>query len=216
MSDYQQARRTYYRLRCEQTRESLHKNDFEAFVVENRAEAADQVLELIEPEATVGVPGSVTIRELGLLEALEDRGNQVVHHWLAGISDEERRELRIQQLNSDVLLTGTNALTLHGQLVNIDGTGNRVASMVFGPRKVIVVAGANKLCDDLDGAVQRVKRVAAPINALRLGLDTPCARTGYCVDCTAAQTICAITVIIDKRPSQTEFAVVLVPEELGY
>jgi len=216
MTDYQEARRTYYRLRCNHTAKALEKNGFEAYTTASVKEAAAKVLELISPDETVGVPGTVTIRELGLIEALRDRGNEVVHHWLPGISDEERRELRIRQLNSDVLLTSSNAVTLDGQLVNIDGTGNRVASMVFGPRRVIVVVGANKLCQDTEEAVQRVKRVAAPINALRLGLDAPCAKTGYCVDCVSPNTICGITVIMDRRPSQTEVTVILVPEELGY
>ncbi|MFW5896868.1 MAG: LUD domain-containing protein, partial [Bacillota bacterium] len=97
-----------------------------------------------------------------------------------------------------------------------DGTGNRVASMVYGPDKVVVIAGANKIADDLDEALKRSRRVAAPINALRLNLDTPCAETGYCVDCESPNTICAVTVVMEKRPSETEVIVVLVPEDLGY
>lgn len=216
MQDYHEARTVYYRLRCEKTAESLRRRGFDAVVVRDREEAVTRVMDEVGPEDVVGVPGTVSVRELDLLTRLEERGNRVVQHWVSGVSPEELRSLRVQQMNSDVLLTGTNALTLDGQLVNIDGTGNRVASMVFGPRKVVIVAGANKIVDDLEEAVHRVKRIAAPINAVRLGTRSPCATTGYCVDCESANTICAVTVVIDRRPSQTEMTVVLVPEDLGY
>lgn len=216
MQDYQEARKAYYRLRCEKTAQSLCENRFDAVVVANREEAVSRVLDLVGPDDVVGVPGTVTIRELDLMNRLEQRGNTVVQHWVSGVSSEELRSLRVQQMNSDVLLTGTNAITLDGQLVNIDGTGNRVASMVFGPRKVVIVAGANKIADNLEEALHRAKRIAAPINALRLGTKSPCAKTGYCVDCKSPSTICAVTVVMDRRPSQTEVTVVLIPEDLGY
>ncbi|MFO7942068.1 MAG: lactate utilization protein [Bacillota bacterium] len=216
MPDYDSARKSYYRMRCEKVAEGLKKRDFEAIVAEDMEEASARILEMIDVEDTVGIPGSVSVRELGLVEALSERGNGVVQHWVSGRSREEMRSLRLAELNSDVLLSGTNAITLDGKLVNIDGTGNRVASMVYGPDKVIVIAGANKIADDLDEALKRSRRVAAPINALRLDLDTPCAKTGYCVDCESPKTICAITVIMEKRPSETEMIVVLVPEDLGY
>ncbi|MFP4200217.1 MAG: lactate utilization protein [Clostridia bacterium] len=216
MSGYDSARKDYYRLRCEKVARELERRDFEAIVVKDTEEAASRILDLIDVGDTVGIPGSVSVRELRLVEALSERGNAVVEHWVSGKSREELRSLRLAELNSDVLLTGTNAITLDGKLVNIDGTGNRVASMVYGPDKVVVIAGANKIADDLDEALKRSRRVAAPINALRLNLDTPCAETGYCVDCESPKTICAVTVVMEKRPSETEVIVVLVPEDLGY
>ncbi len=216
MSEYQEARDTYYRLRCEKTARSLRDNGFDAVVVSDREEAAETVMGLIGPGDTVGVPGTVTIRELNLLERLSERGNHVVQHWVTGKSGDEMRRLRLEQMNSDVLLTSTNAVTLDGKLINIDGTGNRVASMVFGPKKVIIVAGANKIAHDLEEGITRSRRVAGPINALRLGGDRPCAKTGYCTDCGPSTTICAITVIMERKPGNTEVTVVLVPEDLGY
>ncbi len=216
MPDYQEARREYYRLRCEATAAALTENGFAAVCASDREDAQRRIMEMIDAEDTVGVPGTVTVRELGLMESLEERGNGVVQHWVADASAEEMRELRLQQLTSDVLLTGTNAVTLDGQLVNIDGTGNRVAAMTFGPERVIVVAGANKIADDLQEGVDRVKRIAAPINAIRLDTRSPCARTGYCVECAAPETICGITVIMDRKPGDTDVTVVLIPEELGY
>ncbi len=214
-TDYQQARKEFYRLRCEKAAESLAENGFEAQVATDTQDAVRIVLGFISSEDVVGLPGTVTARELGLPGALREQGNEVVEHWVEGTS-EEIRQLRLRQLNSDVLVTGTNAVTLDGKLVNIDGTGNRVAAMIFGPPRVVVVAGANKICHDTDEALARTKRIAGPINALRLQTASPCAKTGYCVDCDSPTSICRITTILDKQPGQTELLVVLVPEQLGY
>ncbi len=216
MSDYQQARREFYRLRCEATAAALVDKGFEAITAADREDAAQRIMDMIDPDETVGIPGTVTVRELGLMQSLQERGNPVVQHWVTDAEPAEIRELRLKQLTSDVLLTGTNAVTLDGRLVNIDGTGNRVAAMVFGPDRVIVVTGANKIVDDLQEGVDRVKRIAAPINAIRLDTRSPCARTGYCVDCEAGETICGVTVVMDRKPGGTDVTVVLVPEELGY
>jgi len=216
MADFQAAKRRFYELRCQKAAEGLERRGFQTVVVESREAAVQQILELVPPEATVGVPGSVTIRELELLPRLEQRGNPVIQHWIPGLPKEEGRRLRREELLADVLLTSTNALTLDGQLVNIDGGGNRVAAMIFGPDKVILVVGANKICDDLEAALFRAKKIAAPINALRLNTATPCAKTGYCVDCQTPNSICAVTVIMDKKPGLADITVILVPEELGY
>jgi len=214
-TDYQQARQRFYRLRCKKAAKSLKANGFEAVVAQDGQDAVQSVLDVISPEDVVGLPGTVTARQLQLQKALREQGNEVVEHWVEG-SAEEIRQRRIRQLNSDVLLTGTNALTLDGKLVNIDGTGNRVAAMIFGPPRVVVVAGANKICHDKEEAVARAKRIAGPINALRLDTESPCAKTGYCVDCDSPNSICRITTVIDREPGQTEITVVLVPEQLGY
>ena len=214
MSDFQQARQKFYELRCEKAAESLHENGFNAVVAKDREDAAAKILELIGPEDEVGIPGTVTVRELGLDKALQERGNRTIEHW--GADREKMRQLRLEQINSDVLLTGTNAVSLDGKLVNIDGTGNRVGGMIFGPERAIIVAGANKIADDLDAAKKRARRVAGPINAIRLSTESPCAETGYCVDCESSKTICRVTVIMDKKPGGIDATVVLIPEELGY
>jgi hypothetical protein len=116
---------------------------------------------------------------------------------------------------SDVYLTSTNALTQRGQLVNIDGTGNRVSSMIYGPKKVIIVCGVNKIVPHLEAAMERVKE-ASVLNAKRLGLDTPCTVKGECFECHSTQRICNVTTIIDKRPSETEMVVMIVNENLGF
>jgi len=119
-------------------------------------------------------------------------------------------------MTSDVFLSSTNALTVDGIIVNTDGVGNRVAGMIFGPRRVILVVGINKIVKDIDDAIWRIKNVATPMNAYRLGLNTPCAKLGYCMNCTSNVSICRVTTIIEYKPSRTDFTVVLVGEELGY
>ena len=203
-------------VRVERTLHALHENGFKTKYASTRTEAVEGILNLIPPDALVGVGGSITVRELGLLDALRHQGNEVAQHWQQGLSQEARMAIRRQQLTADVFLTSSNAITESGQLVNVDGVGNRVAAMIFGPHKVIVVAGVNKIVKDLEGALDRVNNVASPMNARRLQRQTPCATTGICTDCRSPERICNVTTIINRRPIRTDFTVVLVGEELGY
>ena len=167
----------------------------------------------------VGLGGSVTLREIGVPHALKERGFKVADHWIARAkkaSANEILELRRQQLNSDVFITSTNALTENGELVNIDGAGQRVAAMIFGPKKVVIVAGANKIVKDLEEGFYRARNIAAPINAKRLDRSTPCAVTGICSDCDSGDRICNVTTIIHRKPGITNATVIIVGEELGY
>jgi hypothetical protein len=121
-----------------------------------------------------------------------------------------------EELNSDVYLASSNAVTEDGRLINIDMTGNRVVAMIFGPPKVILVVGVNKIVKDVDEGIKRVKNVATPMNARRLGLKVPCASTGVCTNCDAEDRLCRVTTIIEKRPSRSDISVILVGEELGF
>lgn len=214
-----EAKEWYDRLIVERALKALTKNGFEAIYVPDREEAVSRILDLVPDDALVGLGGSVTLREMGLPEALRSRGNEVADHWEArekGASTEEVLEVRRAQLNSDVFITSTNAVTEAGELVNIDGGGQRVAAMIFGPRKVVVVAGANKIARDLEEGLHRARNVAAPMNARRLNRGTPCAETGACSDCDSEERICSATTIIHRRPRNTETTVILVGERLGY
>lgn len=195
---------------------ALQKNNFQAEYVENREIAAQRLLELVPAEGTVGVGGSVTIEKLNVLDKLAARGNTLFWHNSLGLSPAEVHELRIGQQTCDCFLTSTNAITLDGILVNVDGTGNRVAAMIFGPGKVIIVTGANKIVKDVEAALERIEMVAAPQNCIRLRYNTPCATTGYCVDCQSEQRICNVTTIMRKKPTRTDIMVLVVGEELGY
>ena len=196
--------------------ESLKKNGFEAEYCSSAAEAADKILALIPESASVGFGGSWTVKALGIQEKLAGKGNTILDHGAPGLSNEERQDVRKKQLTCDVFLSGTNAVTLDGRLVNRDGNGNRVAAMIFGPGKVIVVMGTNKIVTDLDAAEERIQMVAAPINNKRIGLPNPCVKTGECMDCQGPTRICNVTTIIGKRPNTTEMHVVIVGEDMGF
>lgn len=200
----------------ERVSENLRRRGFDAFWSRDKKEAKAKILDLIPEGAKIGIGGSISIRELGIIEDLENRGYTIVHHWKSELSPEVDFQIRRDEIMSDVFLASVNALTIDGVIVNTDGIGNRVAAMIFGPRKVILVAGINKIVKDLEDAIWRIKNVAAPINAHRLNLDTPCAKVGYCLNCSSSVSICRVTTIIDYKPSKTDFIVVLVNEELGY
>jgi hypothetical protein len=194
---------------------ALEKNNFTASYLADREEAAAKLLELIPASATVGFGGSVTLGQLGIIAKLEERGNSVLNYMKPGLSPQEVRAIRRQHLLSDVYLSGTNAVTLDGKLVNVDATGNRVGPMLFGPDKVFIVVGINKIVHDVTEAENRVKLWASPPNNKRLGYPNPCAQTGVCVDCQGPTRICNITTIMHKKPRQTDIHVIVVGEELG-
>lgn len=197
--------------------ESLKKNEMEAVYFQTAAEAKEEILRRILPRAKVGVGGSITLRGMGILEALEKRGDEVYDHWKEGLSKEGRQEVGKKQQRAEFFLTNTNALTLDGKLINVDATGNRVASMIFGPERVMVIAGINKIVKNLNQGLARVKKVAAPRNCQRRKDPTPCAQDLICHNCDTPARLCRVTTIIERRPwGVKEFAVILVGEELGY
>ena len=196
--------------------ENLKKNNFAVHVAENKEEGAQIVRSLIEKGATIGVGGSVTIDQLEILDGLEADGHLIFNHNKAGLSPQQVLDFRRRELTADVFLMSTNALTEKGELVNIDGVGNRVAALAFGPKRVIVVAGTNKIVADVHAGIARIGSVAAPLNNKRLKKDMPCTKVGHCVDCQLPGRICNITTITKKRPPFTDIQIVLVKEELGY
>ncbi len=196
--------------------EKLKAHEFKAIYVETREGAVQEIWKYITPKLRIGIGGSLTIRELGILEKLEEQGNTVYNHWKPGLSKENVLEIRKLQMTSDLFLSSVNAITLNGELVNIDGIGNRVNSINFGPGKVILVVGYNKIVDDVQEAIHRIKNFAAPLNARRLNIDVPCAKVGKCVDCNSPNRICRVTVIHERKPSLTDILIILVGEELGF
>jgi hypothetical protein len=202
--------------RCQKAVEKLKSHDFDAIYVKTKEEAAQEILKFVTPDTKIGVGGSVTLREMGILATLKSRGNTVYDHWNPGLSREESLEIRKAEMTSDLFLSSSNAVTLHGELVNIDGFGNRVNAMTFGPGKVILVVGYNKIVGDLEEALKRVRNVATPPNSKRLNMDLPCAKLGFCVDCNSPQRACRIVVIHERKPMATNMLVILVGEDLGY
>ena len=202
--------------RCKKTVEKLKAHDFDAVFVKTKEEASAEIWKYVTPKARVGVGGSLSVRELGILGQMEAKGNIVLDHWKAGLSKEETLKIRKAQPGCDLFLASVNAVTMNGELVNIDGVGNRVNASVFGPGKVILVAGYNKVVENVEEGMKRIRNVAAPLNARRLNVDVPCAKVGKCVDCNSPNRICRVIVIHERRPSFTEMLVILVGEELGY
>ena len=194
---------------------ALQRNGFDILFVPDATSALKAVLDLIPPGATVGVGGSVTLNQIGLFDAVREKGATLINPFAKGISLEERDELRRKIFSSDFFLCSTNAITEQGQLYNVDATGNRVAPMFFGPKKVIIVCGINKIVKDMDEARNRIWNVAAPTNAKRLARKTPCTETGVCSDCSSPERICNISVEILKRPIGSDILVILVGESLG-
>ena len=196
--------------------ENLRKKNFEVVVVKDGAEALNAALELIPEGSVVGMGGSMTVREIGLLDALRAGNYDLCDQYEEGISKEENFRRRRRGLTADVFVTGTNAITREGALVNIDGIGNRVAAISFGPEKVVLIVGRNKICDDIHKALDRVQNYVAPKNAKRFGVDTPCVKTGECEDCAAPQRICNIYSIIRRQMHPGRIHVILVDEDLGF
>ncbi len=208
--------RWHRRQLMETAAKALERNGFSVALFDGRQEAVEFLLGEASGASTVGLGGSMSLAELKLRERFEEAGKTLLVHAKPGLTPEERLDVMRRQGSCDLFLTSTNALTLKGQLVNIDATGNRVCAMAFGPGKVVVVAGSNKIVSDLDAGLRRVREVACPPNARRLGFNTPCARTGVCSDCNSTDRICRITTIIERRPRVTDLKVCLINEELGY
>ena len=193
---------------------ALEKRHFEAYYVSTAAEAVEKVVELIPKEHTVSWGGTATVDALGIKQRLAQEGIALIDRDTAQ-TPQERQEMLKKALTCGTFLMSSNAISADGQLVNIDGTGNRVAALCFGPEQVIVVAGMNKVAGDLDGAMRRAREVAAPMNAQRFPLKTPCVANGLCGDCKGPDSICAqiVTTRFSKIPGRIK--VVLVGEVLG-
>jgi hypothetical protein len=150
------------------------------------------------------------------MESLESAGKTIFDHWQADLGKEQDLAIRLAQGRCDCFFCSANAISVSGEIVNVDGIGNRTNAMTFGTRKVIVVAGMNKVTPDLDSALKRVRLVAAPMRARSLNMETPCAESGRCTDCSAPQRICRITTILHRRPMLTDISVILVGQSLGF
>jgi len=196
---------------------NLEKRRMEGSYAPTAASAKDEVLAMIPRGATVFRCGSMTAVGMGLWEEIAKLPEvKLIDPYQAGLAPEEGLERRRRGLTADVMIASSNAITLDGRLVNLDGMGNRVASMAFGPKKVILLVGMNKVAPDLESAMARVKHRAAPINNIRYGLKNPCVETGLCSDCKTPQRICNMWSIIEGHMIQNRIHVKLIGENLGY
>jgi hypothetical protein len=203
--------------KCLKAVASLEKNGFIAQYCATAQAASDYIVAEAADSVSVGFGGSMSIVSLGVEQQLREQGKEILNHGPATFSREEKMEIMRRQLTCDLFLSGCNALTLNGELINIDATGNRVAAMFFGPRKVIVVAGRNKLVNGTpQDAIERVKNWATPPNSKRLNFKTPCSATGFCCDCNSPDRLCRVTTIIDRKPRFTDLHVLIVNADLGF
>ncbi len=193
---------------------ALNGRYFEAYYCPDMQAACEKLLSLIPETDTVAWGGSQTLAEIGAQDALRMRGQSLIDRDTAK-TPEERNTLMRQALTADTFLMSSNAITEDGQLVNMDGNGNRVAALIYGPRQVIVVAGLNKVAKDLEAAIARVRGTAAPTNAQRFNINTPCKVTGTCADCKCPDSICANMVVTRLCKPNGKIKVILVGENLG-
>ena len=204
------------RLKMERTAEALRHNNMYCECVENCEEALDIITSLISEGDTVAVGGSMTLFESGVINLLRNGSYDFLDRYEEGLTKQEIADIYLKSFSADVYFSSSNAITEKGELYNVDGNGNRVAAMIYGPKSVIIVAGYNKIVRDIDEAKKRVKEIAAPSNAVRLGVGTPCAQTGRCVNCQSAGRICATGVTMGMQRQKDRIKVILIGEELGY
>ena len=190
----------------------LESRNMSGYYAASREEALRLALSLIPEGSTVTMGGGMSVHEIGLPQALRE-GNR---NFLDRDKTEDKRAAMLAAYDADVFLSSANAMTEDGILVNIDGNSNRVSAIAQGPRKVIFIVGMNKVCSDLDGAMKRARNVAAPINAQRFGLNTPCSKTGSCMDCKSPDTICCQFLITRFSRHSGRIHVILVNDVLGF
>lgn len=209
----------YWRLRLSALKEALEANHFEVFTADTAVDAGHLVLKKIIPKTgarRVSWGGSMTFIATGLYDALKGLPNlEILDTFNKSLTPEEALELRRQSLLVDLYITGTNAVTETGELVNLDMTGNRVAGITFGPRYVVILVGRNKVVPDLEAAMVRIKEYAAPVNAMRLDKKVPCVKTSVCEECNAPDRICNTWTITQKSFPKGRIKVVLINQNLG-
>jgi L-lactate utilization protein LutB len=196
--------------------EALKRTGFDARFVLKGEEALAIIADLVKPGMKVGFGGSMTLRAIGAPEKVRELGAIVLDHNAPGLDQAKKLEILRSQLTCDLFLSSSNAVTLEGDIVNVDGNGNRVAALTFGPKKTVVVVGANKIVRDLDEALARLETEASPMNNKRLERPNPCVKTGTCEDCRGETRICRVYQILRRRPLLSDFTVIVVGEPLGY
>ena len=200
------------RLLAEKTIKGLASRNMSGYWAESREEALEIALRLIPEGSSVTMGGAMSAHEIGLVQALKEGD----YRFIDRDAYEDKRAAMLAAYDADVFLSSANAMTDDGILVNIDGNANRVSAIAQGPRKVIFIVGMNKVCDDLDGAMKRARSVAAPTNAQRFGLSTPCTKTGKCMDCKSPDTICCQFLITRFSRHADRIHVILVNDTLGF
>ena len=201
-----------YELLMKKVIEGLRSRNMTGYYAATKEEARQIALDLIKPGSSVSMGGAMSAHEIGIVEALKNGD----YRFIDRDQEADKRAAMMKAYDADWFLSSANAMTEDGILVNIDGNSNRVSCIAQGPKQVLFIIGRNKICDDVDGAIKRARNVAAPINAQRFGLNTPCAKTGSCMNCKSPDTICCQFLITRYSRHADRIHVILVNEDLGF
>lgn len=196
--------------------DSLKNNNMNGYYIKTKEELISKIKELTPEKAKVTCGGSMTLFETGIIDFLRNGDYNFLDRYKEGLTKEEVKEIYRAAFSCDVYFTSSNAITEDGELYNIDGNGNRVAAMLYGPDKVIVIVGINKIVSNIEEAIQRNKNYTAPANAKRLEKNTPCAKVGYCMDCNCSDRICNEYTVISRQGQKDRIHVLILNEEVGY
>lgn len=198
------------------TIKALENNNMNGYLVEDEKALISKIQELVEENSVVACGGSMSLFEVGVMEHLRSGRYTFLDRYREGITPEEVAKVYLDSFSSKAYFTSSNAITEQGELYNVDGNGNRVAAMLYGPEKVIVVVGVNKIVKDLDAAIKRNKEISAPANAKRLNRKTPCTKVGYCMDCNSNERICREYTLIKGQVRPNRIHVIFLNKEIGY
>ena len=198
------------------TIKALEKNNMNGYMVASNVDLISKIEELISPKSKVSCVGSMTLFETGVIDHLKSGRYEFLDRYKEGLTQDEIKEIFRQSFLSDAYVTSTNAITENGEIYNVDGNGNRVAAMLYGPDKVIIVAGVNKIVPNVEEAIIRTKEYASPINAKRLNKETPCTKIGRCVECNSDNRICNEYTLIKRQIDKNRIHVIFLNDNLGY
>lgn len=198
------------------TIESLENNNMNGYYLKSKDEIIGKIKELVEEDTTVACGGSMSLFELGVMDHLRSGRYKFLDRYKEGLTQDQVRDIYVGAFASDAYFTSSNAITEAGELYNVDGNGNRVAAMIYGPKKVIVIVGVNKIVKDLDSAIKRNRELSAPANAKRLSRNTPCTKVGHCMDCKSPERICRAYTVIKSQGVKGRIHVLFINESVGY
>lgn len=198
------------------TIKSLQENNMNGYLVDNKEELIEKIKELVKEGAKVSCGGSMTLFETGVIDHLRSGRYEFLDRYKEGLNAEGIKNVFRESFFAHAYFASSNAITEKGELYNVDGNGNRVAAMLYGPDKVIVIAGVNKIVTNLDEAIKRNRHTSAPASAIRLSRKTPCAKLGYCIDCKSPEKVCNEYTLIRGQGNKDRIHVIFINEELGY
>lgn len=198
------------------TIKALEKNNMNGYLVENEEELIDKIKEIVSEGSMVACGGSMSLFETGVINHLRSNRYRFLDRYKEGLTKEELVKIYKEAFFADAYFSSSNAITEDGQLYNVDGNGNRVAALLYGPEKVIIICGINKIVPTLEDAIKRNETISAPANAKRLNKNTPCTKAGYCMNCNSKERICSEYTVIKRQSIKERIHVIFLNKDIGY